>query len=389
MAPQVPLAWRNLTHDRRKLLVAMSGVAFAVMLMFQQRGFNNALFDSTVELIRELDGDVILFNPARFAISNEIRFPRRALDVAASTPGVAAADPLYLENVAARMRTSGRRARPIRVIAFNLDRPIFLDTQGMLGEQIPLLRAPDTALIDRLSKRNYGIDLSSNASWPQTGELANRHIEIVGLFQSGRDFAHDGNLLMSIDNFVNYFGYRAAKPLDVVDLGLLKVQPGYSSQGVADDLRQILGGEVMVLTKEQFVQKEISFWARNTPIGVIFMIGAVMGFAVGVIICYQILASDISDHMGEFATLKAMGYSNRYFFALVLRQAVYLAILGFLPGLFFSWLLFQFNSSWTGLLMHLTIFRVLTILLATVTMCAVSGMLALRKLLAADPASLF
>jgi putative ABC transport system permease protein len=114
-----------------------------------------------------------------------------------------------------------------------------------------------------------------------------------------------------------------------------------------------------------------------------------MGFVVGVIICYQILANDITEHMSELATLKAMGYGNGYFFGLVLKQAIYLSLLGFLPGLFCSWLLFQVNSSFTGLLMNLSWDRALFILGLTMIMCVFSGFLALRKLLAADPASLF
>ena len=170
---------------------------------------------------------------------------------------------------------------------------------------------------------------------------------------------------------------------------MVKVAANQPADSVAIELQEKLGEGVVVLTKQQFVQKEIDFWARNTPIGVIFAIGAVMGFVVGVIICYQILANDITEHLGEFATLKAMGYGNSYFFGLVIKQAVYLSLLGFLPGLICAWLLFRINVSFTGLLMQLSWDRVLFIFALTLVMCVVSGLLALRKLLAADPASLF
>ncbi len=384
----IPLAWKNLTHDPRKLLLAITGIAFAVVLMFQQRGFNHALFDSTVAVVQELDADLILYNPSRFALSSEVRFKRDALDVAASTAGVESARPLYLENLFARMRVEGRRARPIRVLGVDLDQNVLLDGDGEILPQFDSLRSPHTALMDRLSKKNYGIELSATAM-PQTAELTGKRIDIVGLFQSGRDFAHDGNLIMSLSNFSNYFGYRAADPLSVVDLGVVKVAANQPADSVAIELQEKLGEGVVVLTKQQFVQKEIDFWARNTPIGVIFAIGAVMGFVVGVIICYQILANDITEHLGEFATLKAMGYGNSYFFGLVIKQAVYLSLLGFLPGLICAWLLFRINVSFTGLLMQLSWDRVLFIFALTLVMCVVSGLLALRKLLAADPASLF
>jgi putative ABC transport system permease protein len=384
-----PLAWKNLVNDPRRLVVALGGIGFAVMLMFQQRGFQNALFDSTVEIIQELDGDIVLVNPARFALTNEIRFPRELLNVAQSQAGVAWAEPFYIENLQARLRGEGQRARPIRVWAFDLSKPLLLDRHGEINPQLGELQEVGTALIDRLSKSSYGFLLDDPANFPQVGELNGKRIELVGLFQSGRDFAHEGNLLMSAESFATYFPQRRPTPLSQVDLGLIKVVEGQSIPQVLAQLNATLGNEVLVLTRQGFIDKEVNFWARNTPIGVIFTIGTAMGFVVGVIICYQILASDIAEHMGEFATLKAMGFTNSYFFGLVIRQAIYLAILGFIPGLLGSWLLFQLNTSFTGLLMHLTPGRISLVLGATVVMCIVSGILALRKLLAADPASLF
>lgn len=384
-----PLAWQNLTHDRRKLALAIVGIAFAVVLMFQQRGFQLALFDSTVEIVQDLDADIILFNPARFALTNEVRFPRRLMDVAASVDGIASAEPIYIENLRARLSREGAIARPIRVVAFDLDQPIWLDRHQEINAQLDRLRATSTALIDRLSRSNFQFVLTDKDKFPQSGELNGRSIQMVGSFLSGRDFAHEGNLLMSIDNFVNYFPNRAANPLSQVDLGVLKVSQGASIDQVVERLQAVMGNEVGVMTRQQFIDREIGFWARNTPIGIIFMIGTVIGFVVGVIICYQILANDIADHIGEFATLKAMGYGNRYFFSLVIRQAIYLATLGFLPGLLVAYLLFQFNATFTGLLMRLSAERILVVLLATLLMCVLSGLLALRKLLKADPASLF
>jgi putative ABC transport system permease protein len=386
---RIPLAWKNLTHDKRKLALALAGIGFAVVLMFQQRGFQLALFDSTVEIVRELDADIILVNPARFALTNEIRFPRRLLDVAASAEGVSAVEPVYFENIRARLRREGFRPRPIRVVAFDLDKPVWLDLRNEVLPQKHLIRNKQTALIDRLSKSSYRFSLGSKAEFPQMGELNGKEIRLMGSFQSGRDFAHEGNLLMSSQTFSFYFPQRGADPLELVDLGLIKLQPGFSVDETIGRLQSLIGIETRILSKQQFMNREIDFWARNTPIGIIFLIGTVIGFVVGVIICYQILANDIADHLGEFATLKAMGYGSRYFVGMVIQQALYLALLGFLPGLLVTELLFQLNSEFTGLLMRLSTTRVLVVFLATLTMCLISGLLALRKLLWADPASLF
>jgi len=219
--------------------------------------------------------------------------------------------------------------------------------------------------------------------------LAGRTIRVVGSFSMGRDFAHEGNLLMLADELAKYFPYRALNPLDVVDIGLVRLAPGENTQEVADRLQEQLGKSVSVMPRQALIDREIAFWARSTPIGTIFAVGAIMGFVVGVVICYQVLATDIADHLPEFATLRAMGYRNGYFFRLICSQSVILSLMGFVPGLLASWLLFRFTSMQTGLLMMMTWDRAAFIFVLTLLMCLTSGIFALRKLLSADPASLF
>ena len=114
-----------------------------------------------------------------------------------------------------------------------------------------------------------------------------------------------------------------------------------------------------------------------------------MGFFVGVVICYQVIYADVAGHLREFATLKAMGYPQRYFVGLVLRQSLYLSLFGFIPGLLASLVLYAALAEYTGLLLILNARRALLVLLLTVAMCAISGTLAMRKLWSADPAELF
>ena len=111
--------------------------------------------------------------------------------------------------------------------------------------------------------------------------------------------------------------------------------------------------DVRVLTKDGLIAKEQGFWDHVAPIGTVFSIGVVMGFIVGLAICYQVLFADISERLAEFATLKAMGYSDRRLFAIVVTQAVYLALLGYAAGLGVSLLLFGVVNRATGLPMDL------------------------------------
>jgi putative ABC transport system permease protein len=227
---------------------------------------------------------------------------------------------------------------------------------------------------------------------PVEAELSGNRIDIVGTFSLGTDFASDGTLLMSAANLGQYFPWRntqGGEPLAAVDLGFVKLAADVNPEEALADIRSVLGDEVTVLTKEGYRRREVDFWRANTPVGMIFQIGTWMGFIVGVIICYQVLYTDISDHLKEYATLKAMGYKSGYFVRLVLAESVILSAIGFVPGFLLSWGLYAWLGVSTGLLMNLTLPRAVMVLALTLAMCVVSGLFALRKLLRADPATLF
>jgi DevC protein len=158
--------------------------------------------------------------------------------------------------------------------------------------------------------------------------------------------------------------------------------------GVATDANAG-GDDVKVMTKSAFRDQERRFWRTSTPIGFIFGLGGLMGLIVGIVICYQVLATEVADHLPEFATLKAMGYGDLHLCGVVLQQALWLALCGFIPGVLVSLGLYSLLGEQTGLPMALTWDRAATVLAGTVVMCTLSGLITLRKVLTADPAELF
>jgi len=392
---KTPLAWKNLTHDWRRLMVSLGGIAFAVLLMFTQVGFQNALFDSQAKLIDDLQGDIFIVSKAKFTLAAEKRFPLTRLRQAESCPGVLGAYAVYSELTTSVLRKIeqgiGNKGYPIRSIGFQLSDPIF--KIPAVNEQLDRLRQPGTALFDKKSKkkkfafaRDNDIQLAQNSL-----ELASKKLRLVGTFPMGTDFAHDGNLVMSAENFAKYFPHRMrfGNPLSVIDIGVVHLQADADLHATRDILEQMLNQDVRILTRDQFRKSEIDFWDESTPIGTIFLFGKIIGFIVGLVLCYQVIYSDITDHLPEFATLKAMGYPARYFVQLIIVESLLLAVVGFFPGTAVSWLLYGWLAGQTGLLMTMTSGCLLFVLSATLVMCVTSGLFALRKLLAADPASLF
>lgn len=388
MPRHTPLAWKNLTHAPRRLAVAVSGVTFAVVLIFMELGFLNALLESTVQILRKIDGDVVIISSAQYSLMAGERFDERRMYQARQVQGVADVAPIYYEARAGILRPYGKRGRPIRVLAIRPDDKVLRIPE--LISQATELEEPGVALADVTSQGDFEIPRRSEFLPFYRAELNGTRIRMVGKFRLGIDFATDGNLLMTAPNFARYFPHRGSgRPLSLVDLAVVKLVAAADRDQVLEQLRAALPRDVLALSLDEMIQREKSFWAKNAPVGFVFTVGAVMGFIVGIVICYQIIHADVSDHLREFATLKAMGYRSPYFIALVLRQCLYLAAMGFVPGALISGIAYWFLGEFTGLTVQLTWPLAGGVFLATAAMCMVSGVLALSKLLAADPAELF
>jgi putative ABC transport system permease protein len=392
---RTPLAWKNLTSSFSKCALAATGVGFAVVLMFMQIGFRNALIDNNVQIFSLFDTEVLsvtMVSRARYNISTEQRFPRSLLEQARTFPGVIGSCAVSVERGTASVKVEGFPARPIRVIGVELGEPgIFRDP--LLAQRLQDVDRRNAALVDMRSKSEIGFATTETDLRNQSIELNNRRVSVLGQFRLGTDFGNDGTLLMSQRLHSDYFPWRSQtrSPMDVVDIGLLRVESRSLAEldALADRIERLAPASLDVRRTQEFVNREKQFWAGATPIGKIFMIGTLMGLIVGAIICYQIQFTDISEHMPEFATLKAMGYGTRYFWSIVLCQSLYLACLGFVPGLLVSLGLYALLAESSGLVMSMTWDRILLVWGLTVAMCIVSGALAIRKLFGTDPASLF
>jgi putative ABC transport system permease protein len=378
-----PLAWRNLAESKLRLAASVAGTAFAVTLMFMELGFRGALLDSMVAVVRSLDGDLFLVNRLLYTLAVPQPIARARLEQARSFDDVTWAGPFYLEMRRARWRNPADGIpRRIRVLAYPPgDGTLAIEP---LRENRAQWERPDTVMADVLSKDGrYG-----SLARVGTSELSGRRVTVVGTFALGTDFESDGTLVMSEENFLSVFPDRrlgAHGP----DVGVLRVRKGADLERLRSALQAALPPDVQVLTKSGLVAREQEFWDKVAPIGTVFNIGVVMGFIVGMAICYQVLYSDIGDRLGEFATLKAMGYSNTWLFRRVVEQAVYLALLGYAVGLVVSLMSFRLVHAATGLPMLFRPTTAVVVLFLTVLMCILSGAFAARRLVAADPAQLY
>jgi putative ABC transport system permease protein len=170
---------------------------------------------------------------------------------------------------------------------------------------------------------------------------------------------------------------------------VIQLRPGVDPLRVQATLRQFLDPSVKVLTIAELEATEVAYWRRNTSFGLIFGLGVLVGLVVGGIIVYQILYSDVSDHLAEYATLKAIGYDDGFVVGIILQESLILALLAFAPSLLLSLGLYGFLARSTSLMVVMSAGRVVLVFLFTLTICGLSGWLATAKLRRLDPAEIF
>ncbi|AUT02618.1 ABC transporter [Nostoc sp. CENA543] len=381
---KIPLAWLQLTREKTRLAVALAGIAFADILMFMQLGFRDALYYSNVRLHTSLQGDIVLLNRQSNAVLAMKGFSQRRLYKALELPSVKSVHPIYLDYSVWKNPDTGK-TRSILVFGINPETNLF-NLPGV-QENLDKLKLSDTVLFDRSSRQEYGpIAKYFEQGKNVTAEVRRRQVKVVGLFTLGASFGADGNLITSDVNFLRLFPIRRQ---GLIDIGLIRLKPGANANAVAQELRNYLPQDVNVLTKQEFIDFERNYWASSTAIGFIFTLGTIMGFIVGTVIVYQILYTEVTDHLSEYATLKAIGYTHKYLLGVILQEALILALIGYIPGWAFTMFMYQTARNATLLPVFMSFERAVTVLILTFVMCVVSGTIAVRKLNSADPADIF
>lgn len=381
---RIPLAWLLLTRQPVRLAVALAGIAFAGILMFMQLGFRDGLFDASVTIHRLFDTDLVLISPRSSSSVSMAGFPRRRLVQAMADPDVEGITPVHW-NLLLWRNPYTKATRSILTLGFEPADPLFTDPS--LAPKAKLLQDRGRVLFDELSRPEFG----PVAEWFRSGrtvesEINGKKVRVAGLVGLGTSFGADGNLLTSQETYLQLLPNT---PPGSIEVGLIRLRPGADADEVVERLKRDLPDDVSVLTKTGFIAFEQNYWRSSTSIGFIFTLGAAMGFVVGCVIVYQILYSDVSDHLPEYATLMAMGYRLPTLLGVVAREGILLAVFGYLPAYAAGQGLYLLVRNATQLPVSMNLTRALTVFIMILVMCMGSATLAMRRLGDADPAEIF
>ncbi len=371
------LAWRILTHEKGRGVLAVMGIFIAVLLIFLQLGFYFSVPKGGMLLYDHMRFDIMLTSKAYVFQAQSQSFPRRRLYQALSDPDIASAVPVY-QDTSTWLNVGDKVQREVFVIGLDLDQPTFA-VPG-IESQLALLRHPDTVLVDSATRPVYG-----RLTAGRQVEIGHRVVTIGGTYDLGTGFVGLGVAVASDQQFLRFFPERS---LSEVNLGLLSVKRGADVEAVAARLQAALPADVEVRTREALTDHEVAHWVVRTSTGLVFGFGVLVAFIVGMVILYQSLATQILRYLPQYAVLKAMGYTNLYLGDVVLRVAGMMSAFAFVPAVLFAIIIYAIVRSATLLPIEMTVVRMASVLSITLFMSAISALLSLRALQRADPVDL-
>ncbi|MGF1537237.1 MAG: FtsX-like permease family protein [Elainellaceae cyanobacterium] len=410
----VSIARKNLFEDIPRFLVAQAGIMFAVSLVTIQLGILKGFTRSTTRLIESSTADIWLTGEEMVHFELTQSVPLETQVKAKEIGGVARAEAMVLTN--GRWRGPDGQISTVRVVGFSPSGSLFRPSQILQGD-IAKIAEPFSIMTDGTNLKS--LDLSGI---DDEGEINSAPAALVGLTRDTQSIASSSIVFTSLENAKAYAtaGLTSSVSCDVrpggdnlqctttytraEDDAVVERQPLSISDPVSyvliqaeptQDIAQLKQRleeafpEVQALTQEEMLNITRRYWQLRTGIGFILGLGAAVGMIVGIVIVGQILYSSVSDHIREYGTLKAMGASDRMIYGVIVEQALWMAVLGYIPSILLCLGLGAWTFSTQGIMILITPSVSAGILGITVIMCVGSALFAIQKVTKVDPAIVF
>ncbi len=394
------IARKNLLEDIPRFLVAQVGIMFAVSLVTIQTGLQAGFTRSTSLLIDQSQADlwVSARNMEHLGLAMPIPYERR--NQAAQVAGVETAEAVIIRG-AVWGQPAADRVSSVTIIGAD-PTGLLLSPMTVTQGNITDLRQPYTVMVDATSAKALNVSQVGDR-----GLLAALPARIVGFTQGTQSIVFETLLVSSLET-ANAYAKSALPTTSLTDVAiqpapadpealsdrdtitfiLIKAEPGTDLAALQQRLEADLDN-VRAYTKTEMARQTQRYWEQRSGIGFILGMGAVVGIVVGVIIVGQILYSSVSDHIKEFGTLKAMGASNWFIYSVIVEQALWMAILGYVPGMALCTGVAAWTAATQGIAILITPTSAAIVLGTTILMCVGSAVFAIQKVTRVDPAIVF
>ncbi len=408
------IARKNLFEDIPRFIVAQAGIMFAVSLVTIQVGILDGFGRSTTRLIEQSDADIWVGAKEMLHLDVTLPIPLERLIQARQVNGVKHAEALMARQ--AIWLDSSDRIVPVRVWGFNPDGRLFPNWKSLKGS-LETLKEPYSFITDRSNLATLNLKQVGDI-----GKIVPFRAKLVGLSEDTQSMASNTSLFASLEN-ANAFGGginsslnctidggqvqclnpsqalssqteapvsppRRLNLTDPISYVLVEAEPGQDLTKLKQDLDAALPG-TRAHTKEEIAEITRTYWRQRTGVGFILGLGATVGVIVGMVVVSQILYSSVSDHIKEFGTLKAMGASDWVIYSVITEQALWMAILGYIPSIGLCLALGTWTAAAKGIVILITPATAIAVFGVTVVMCVSSALFAIQKVTHVDPAIVF
>lgn len=388
----VSLARKNLFQDLPRFIVAQAGIMFAVGLVTIQTGLLNGFTKSSALLIDSADADIWIASEDMRYLDLTLPIPHERVAQAEAVEGVEIAEALISRGSV--WRYAFDQIAPIKIVGFDPEGELFRPRPLVEGD-LSQVKQPYHIILDQMDLAT--LDSEGVGS---TADIGSFEAQVSGTTQGIRSIVSSPYVFTSLPNALAYLNSPIAAPDDnppdppavqsdsQINFVLVRAEPGQNLKALKKRLESELP-EVRALTQTELEELTQTYWRNSTGVGYILGLGAVVGVVVGTVVVGQILYSSVTDHLKEFGTLKAMGSSDWYIYRVILEQALWMAVLGYIPGMGLSVGL----GAWTAQAQAIQILinpAVATgVFLITVVMCSGAAIFAIQKVTRLDPAMVF
>ncbi len=390
------IARKNLLEDIPRFLVAQAGILFAVSLVTIQTGLQYGFARSSSQLIDQSRADIWVSSKNMQHLGLTIPIPYEQVTKARKVAGVDKAEGVIID---------GALWHELQTDEITSVTLVGADPQGMLFDRSTIvqgsfndLKQPFRFIIDKT-----GLDGIHLKTLGEVGQINNIGAKLVGFTQGTQSIIFGTLMFTSLETantYRNYGTQTTASPTNVgtsaknptstdqISFVLIRAKAGQNISKLKRDLEQALP-DTRAYTRQQMSKITQVYWQERSGIGFILGLGAVVGVVVGAVVVSQILYASVTDHIKEFGTLKAMGASDWFIYNVIIEQALWMAILGYLPGIALCLGVAAWTSTAQGIVILITPISAATVFGITVLMCVSSAVFAIQKVTRVDPAIVF
>jgi len=375
MSLALTLASRNLFYDRLRFIATLVGIVFSVILVMIQMGLFLGFGHMVSTMIDHASTDLWVVPRGAKCFEDPSLLDLKMRDRIAAVSGVTATIPLVIGFSDWRLESG--EVTPVFIVGTDL-RDGALQPWNVVGGNVQALSergavAVDRSYFDRLGVTGVG----------STAEIRGHHVRVVAITDGIRSFATTPYVFVDLKSARSYTGTLNDRASNL----LVRLNPAADREKVLQAVRA-QAGDAEVLTPDEFRSRSRSFWLFGTGAGAALFAGALLGVIVGTVIVAQTLYSSTKDHLSEFATLRAMGSSNRYIYNVIIYQALLNAVIGFAIAAGLGAVVVQITAK-SALPIVITPWLMAALAVLTVVMCVASAIGAIVRVVRIDPATVF